>query len=152
MNMKILVISDTHGYIGNAVSLIEEMNPDYIVHLGDIASDCDELVSIYPMKRIICVLGNNDFFCKNYPIDRVAQIGDKIIYMCHGHKCNVKAGLELLKRTAREKNADIVLFGHTHRAFVEQTDDMLIMNPGSTRTYGVITIENGKVTGEVFDI
>jgi len=150
--MKILVVSDTHGYIGNTVSLIEEINPDYIIHLGDMASDCDELRAIYPLKRIICVLGNNDFFCNAYPLDRIADIGNKVIYMCHGHKYNVKSGLNLLKKTAKEKNADIVLFGHTHKAYLEQTDKMLIMNPGSTTTYGLICIENENVTAKVYDV
>ena len=150
--MKILVVSDTHGYIGNTISLIEEINPDYIIHLGDIADDCDELKSIYPTKRIICVVGNNDFFCKNYPIDRIAEIGGKVIYMCHGHKLNVKSGLELLKKTAREKGADIALFGHTHSAYTETTDNLIVLNPGSTRTYGLICIENENVTAKVYDV
>ena len=150
--MKILVVSDTHGSIGNTVSLIEEINPDYIIHLGDIAEDCDVLKSIYPMKRILCVLGNNDFFCKNYPIDRIAEIGGKVIYMCHGHKLGVKSGLELLKKTAKEKGADIALFGHTHSAYTETADNLIIMNPGSTRTYGLINIENENVTAKVYDV
>ena len=150
--MKILVISDTHGYIGNAVSLIEEINPDYIIHLGDVADDCDELKSIYPMKRIICVLGNNDFFCKSYPNDRITEIGGKGIYMCHGHKLGVKSGLSLLKKTAREKGADIALFGHTHCAYTETDVDLIVLNPGSSRTYGLITIENENVTAKVYDV
>ena len=149
--MKILVISDTHGYIGNAISLIEEMNPDYIIHLGDVANDCDELSGIYPTRRIICVLGNNDFFCKSYPLERTAEIGGKKIFMCHGHKYNVKYGLHLLKKTARDAGADIVLFGHTHSAYIEEQDGMIVMNPGSTRTYGIITIESGKVQAQVLD-
>lgn len=151
MKLKILVISDTHGYTGNAVSLIEEICPQYIIHLGDMAEDCDELISMYPMKRIICLLGNNDFFCKSYPLERICEIEGKKIFMCHGHKYNVKQSLEPLKKAAKNINADIVLYGHTHRAYTEQLGNMIILNPGSTRTYGLITIENNNVKAEIFE-
>ncbi len=151
MILKLLVISDTHGYIGNAVSLIEQTDPDYIIHLGDVASDCDELCSIYPTRRIICVLGNNDFFCKSYPIERTLEVCGKKIFMCHGHKYNVKYGLHLLKKVARDLGADIVLFGHTHTAFAEDDNGLTVLNPGSTRTYGLITIKSGNVQAQVLD-
>ena len=43
-------------------------------------------------------------------------------------------------------NADILLFGHTHRAYCEQLGDGLwVMNPGTARSsYGVITIQQGQ--------
>ncbi len=151
MKLKILVVSDTHGYTGNAISLIEELRPEYIIHLGDVADDCHELMSIYPMKRILCVLGNNDFFCQAFPLERVCEIEGKKIFMCHGHRYNVKRSLEPLKKAARQTEADIVLFGHTHTAYTEQYGDMVILNPGSTRTYGLITIESGNVKAEILE-
>ena len=150
--MKLLVISDTHGYIGNAVSLIEQINPNYIIHLGDMANDCDELSAIYPTRPLICVLGNNDFFCKSYPLLRTCTIGGKKIFMCHGHKYNVKCGLHLFKKAARDAGADIALFGHTHTAYVENDNGMTVLNPGSTRTYGLITIDGDNVQAQVFDV
>lgn len=153
MDLKLLVISDTHGYIGNAVSLIEELSPDYIIHLGDMAADCDELRSIYPMRRIICVLGNNDWFCKSYPYEIQTEIGGKKIFMCHGHKYNVKYGIEALTAAARASNADIVLFGHTHCKYIDNSGDMLVMNPGSRSSYGVIKIDDkGNITAEIKDV
>ncbi|MBQ8526100.1 MAG: metallophosphoesterase [Clostridia bacterium] len=140
--MKLLVISDTHRYISNAVSLIEEHKPDVIVHLGDVAEDCDELRYIYPMKRIICVLGNNDYFNKSYPLEVVCELGGKKFFMCHGHKYNVKYGLFAMMKRARELEADVVLFGHTHKSMCEKDGTILVMNPGSIRTYGIIEIDN----------
>ena len=54
------------------------------------------------MKRIICVLGNNDFYNKNYPDEIVCEIGGKRFFMCHGHKYNVKYGLFALKKKAKD--------------------------------------------------
>ena len=153
MDLKLLVISDTHGYIGNAVSLIEELNPEYVIHLGDMAADCDELHNIYPMRRIICVLGNNDWYCKSYPCEIITEIGGKKFFICHGHKYNVKYGLQSLKAAARAQDADIALFGHTHCRHLETSGPLTVMNPGSRSSYGLIEInENGEIKAEIKDV
>ena len=46
--------------------------------------------------------------------------------------------------------ADILLFGHTHQPLVDRNGDFWVMNPGCIgpsprRTYGVITLEDGRV-------
>ena len=72
----------------------------------------------------------------------------------HGHLLQVKYGLQTLKRYAREQNADVMLFGHTHVAYTEYEDSLYIMNPGSISqprrgrpSYGIIDIlEHGIVT------
>ena len=49
---------------------------------------------------------------------------------------------------ARECGAQILLFGHTHRPLVDWDGTLWVMNPGSIRdrrTYGVITLEGGKI-------
>lgn len=148
--MKILIISDTHRNISNAVSLIEEHKPDTIIHLGDVADDCDELRYIYPMKRIICVLGNNDYFVKSYPLEVVCDLEGKRFFMCHGHKYSVKSGTYALLAKAREHKADVVLFGHTHQSKCTYEDNMLVMNPGSVRTYGIIEIDkDGNIKADI---
>ena len=143
--MKILVISDTHRRIANAVMLIERLNPDYIYHLGDLCEDCHELESLYPRKVIVAVKGNNDFFDKSYPSERCFEIDGKKIFMCHGHKYNVKTSLMALLYKAKELGADIALYGHTHIAHLEEADGVTLMNPGSILGYGIIEINDGKM-------
>ena len=58
----IVVISDTHGHRAG----IEKLKPlfaenDYIIHLGDGASDMRDIVNAYPEKTFVCQ-GNCDFF------------------------------------------------------------------------------------------
>ena len=44
-----------------------------------------------------------------------------------------------------------MLFGHTHTAYVENDNGLTVLNPGSTRTYGLVTIDGGKVQAQVID-
>lgn len=151
--MKILVISDTHKSISDAVFLIEEIKPHTVIHLGDVADDCDELRYIFPMQRMICVLGNNDFFNKSYPLEVTCEIGQKRFFICHGHKYNVKSGLFALKKKAEKEKVDIALFGHTHREHISEENGITYMNPGSRRTYGIIEIDScGNIFAEIKEV
>ncbi len=149
--LKILVISDTHNMISCAEELIKKLIPDYIIHLGDMCDDCHRLESSFPRKPIICVKGNNDYFDKSYPLERVFELGGKKIFMCHGHKFNVKSSLLQLTYKGKEYGADIILYGHTHRAHLEEIDGALILNPGSALLgyYAVIEIIDGKIEAKL---
>ncbi len=147
--LKILVISDTHGKIENAVSLIKRINPDYTFHLGDMADDCRRLEALFPAKVIASVKGNNDYFDKEYPLERIVTLGEKKFFICHGHKYNVKTSLLPITYKARELGADVVLFGHTHKALAEDADGLTVLNPGSTESYGIIEIEKNEIYARV---
>ena len=44
---------------------------------------------------------------------------------------------------ARERQADILLFGHTHQPLTDYDDGLYILNPGSLRgrgTYGLLDV------------
>lgn len=149
--MKFLVISDTHGHIINAVELIESEKPDYVIHLGDMVDDCEDLERIFPRQKFIFVKGNNDFWTRDgrFPEERVFSICDKKFFVCHGHKFHVKGGLYALTARARSENADIVLYGHTHAKYLD-IGDMIIMNPGSYSSCGIIEIsDNGEIKAEL---
>ena len=147
--MKILVISDTHNMIQNAVGLITKLDPDYVLHLGDMCEDCHRLEDMFPRKLIVSVKGNNDYFDKSYPLEREFTLCGKKIFMCHGHKYNVKSSLLALKYKGMEKNADIILFGHTHVPYMDNTDGVIMLNPGSVSSYGIIEINESEVTASV---
>ena len=147
--MKILVISDTHNMIQNAVSLVTKLDPDYVLHLGDMCEDCHRLEDMFPRKLIVSVKGNNDYFDKSYPLERCFELGGKRIFMCHGHKYNVKSSLMSLIYRAKEQGADIVLYGHTHLSHKEDYDGMLIINPGTVGTYAVIEITETSIEAKI---
>lgn len=148
--MKFVVISDTHKILDKAIETIKKEKPDFCIHLGDVVQDCEDLERLFPNQKFIFVKGNNDFWTKNasFPDERIFTLDGKKFFICHGHTYHVKQGLYALLKKAKDENADIVLYGHTHQSYLEQ-DDITVMNPGSYGKYGVITIENGKVTASI---
>lgn len=144
-SVKILVISDTHRNISNSVDIINSEKPDYVFHLGDMADDADELRYIFPRIDVIGVCGNCDWPAfNNAPVERFLDIDDVKILMCHGHTYSVKSGVGGYVSAARERGADIALFGHTHIPLLDNMGDIIIMNPGTVKTYGIIEIKDGK--------
>ena len=149
--MKILVISDTHYRTDIAEELIEKLNPDYTLHLGDMADDCKHLEKTFPSKNIVSVRGNNDFFDTDYPFERTFELEGVKIFMCHGHKYSVKFTMDELVEKANEVGAKIALYGHTHIPHMEERGELTVLNPGSVDTYGIIEIENGNISAEIID-
>ena len=70
------------------------------------------------------------------------------ILLTHGHGYAVKQGTGALLRRARELEAQVVLFGHTHQRLLEEADGVLLINPGSCRDeryYAELEVEAGQI-------
>ncbi|MCT4685866.1 metallophosphoesterase family protein [Vallitalea sp.] len=128
--MKILVISDTHGNLRNAIEVIKYTGDiNRIIHLGDYERDVEEL-EIISNVPIDFVPGNCDF--SSYaPSEKILNFYDLKILITHGHYYNVKWEYNTILKAAKQKKVDIVLFGHTHVSLVENIDNITIINPGS---------------------
>lgn len=144
--MKILVFSDSHRSRGGMLDAIDAHRPDQVIHLGDLQSDAEELTYVYPKLPICMVPGNCDGWTMD-PLKKQITLAGKRILLSHGHLWGVKKGYEAAVADARAVGADILLFGHTHRALCQQLEDGLwMMNPGASRTsYGLIRIEQGQI-------
>lgn len=128
--MKILVISDTHGKNENYLKLIEKIKPiDMLLHCGDIEG-AELLVSSTCECPVHMVMGNNDFFSE-LPKEEEFEIGDRKVLITHGHYYYVSMSAETLKVEARARGLQVALFGHTHRPYLDISDDLVVMNPGS---------------------
>ena len=123
---------------------------DVWCHLGDLTSDAEALMSRTNAK-VYAVRGNCDYFggsAQRYESEAVVELGGARILMMHGHTRGVKSSAMNACYAARECGAQILLFGHTHRPLVDWDGTLWVMNPGSIRdrrTYGVITLEGGKI-------
>ena len=53
------------------------------------------------------------------------------IFITHGHYYYVAMSEERLKEEARERGADIVMYGHTHKPSLTREEDLITLNPGS---------------------
>ena len=145
--MKLLVVSDSHGAVDAMRLAAAREKPDRVLFLGDCLVDAAALEKSEGNLRIETVPGNCDWGSLDQP-ERLVELGGVRILMMHGHTRNVKYDGTRAYYAAKEMGADVLLYGHTHRALVDCDGVMYTLNPGSIRdrgTYGVLLIENGKV-------
>lgn len=134
--MRILVVSDTHGNFRNFKKAIDDhRGADVIIHCGDSRGELEEMKMCYNDKAFIAVRGNCDLG-STLPLEEIRIFENKKLFITHGHLYNVKMALYPICCKAREENADIVIFGHTHNALCEYDDGLYILNPGSLGSYG----------------
>lgn len=146
--MRIVVVSDSHKRVGTLFDVIEKHtdNTDLFIFLGDIDSDFDDILAVYPDLKYRRVAGNNDWN-SYHKLTGVSKINGRRVFYCHGHTLHVKHGYEEIKNYARSINADICLFGHTHTQFTDYDNGLYIMNPGAIRNgeYGIVDIESNGI-------
>ena len=148
--MKILVFSDSHRALGTMYDAIERLRPDAVIHLGDHLEDAESMESVFSGVDFYHVPGNCDFFTSAPPSLTISLDGVRI-FLTHGHLFGVKSGLTRLTLKARRVGAQLALFGHTHRALLEEQDGLWLMNPGACGAgrsdFGeIITDEHGGFT------
>ena len=128
--MKILIVSDTHRKNDNYIKALEKNGPvDMVIHCGDIEQS-EYLIAQAAGGPVQMVVGNNDFF-SDLPREKDFRIGRYKVWLTHGHNYCVSMGNEYLKKEAKIRGADIVLYGHTHKPVVDIGDGLIAINPGS---------------------
>lgn len=155
--MKCLVFSDSHNYPYFMEKAIRK-NPDteIVFFLGDGLSDIEELYYRFPRIKFLSVKGNCDFrfIVAGEAVQKTAEIHifDKKIVYTHGDLYGAKYGKSGLSDLARSRAADIVLFGHTHKAELEYVNEggkpHYLFNPGSAGArageFGILTLTEGQ--------
>ena len=124
--MKIIVMSDSHGD-KETVRAVSALPADAIIHCGDSELSAEEPV----LQGLHIVRGNCDRDLR-FPQSLVVEVGDKRVFVVHGHEHDCKRTLLPLYYAAQEVQADIVLFGHSHLYGTEMKEGILFLNPGST--------------------
>jgi hypothetical protein len=128
----ILLVSDTHGTTDHEMrgrTLEAAREAELVLHAGDfttravydaIADECADLVAVQ---------GNRDKspLCTQLPTETEVEHAGVRIALTHGHE-HSETGLAMLGRQA---DADLVVFGHSHRPTLIDTDDVTLVNPGS---------------------
>lgn len=129
--MRILVISDSHGNNNNVKKAIAKAGKiNYLFHCGDVCASTREIEN---EAGVLCyfVAGNSDGYCSLLQ-QNIIQVGKHRIFMAHGHKQAVHAGLSILRLHALQNQCDIAFYGHTHVPFLDVAEgDVTILNPGS---------------------
>lgn len=161
--MKLLVMSDSHGASHNILRALRiHSDADAVIFLGDGITDFMQSKDAFPNVAFFAVSGNCDMgLGAAYGIRASEQITleGRRIFFTHGHAYSVKGGTGALVSAARSRNADIVLFGHTHvplERYIPEDEEggaIYLVNPGSIRasrdtcrpSYAVITLDGENV-------
>lgn len=126
--MRIGLISDTHGRLRSSVFAALD-GVQLILHAGDIGHPgiITELEVIAPVQA---VHGNTDGFDIRalHPEVRRLTVDERLIVLTHGHTFGTPTPPAL--RTAFP-DADVIVFGHTHRPEVDRSQGVLVVNPGA---------------------
>jgi len=147
------VISDTHGLVRpGALAALEGV--EQIVHAGDVGG-LDVLAALREIAPVAAVFGNvDDRADPALARERSLAVGGVTIHVSHGHELGRPTPSLALARYA----ADIVIFGHTHRAVVfRDRAGRLALNPGAAgpRRFDVqpslarLTIARGSASAEI---
>lgn len=129
-NMRIYVVSDTHGRIDKAMEIYKTLQEiDLIVHLGDHWNDAKRMKEQLNVP-LIGVKGNMDgsFARDGY---HILETDFGRIFLAHGHMESVKQGLDNIMYKAESLQCRAAFFGHTHIPLFLEANGMYLLNPGS---------------------
>ncbi|MGN0795925.1 MAG: YfcE family phosphodiesterase [Christensenellales bacterium] len=123
---KIVVFSDSHN-TPLSESFKQILNEaDVIIFCGDGLSS---LTDYLDKPNFYAVRGNCDGISS--PDEIELDVEDVKIFITHGHRYSVKSSLLNLEYRAKEINANLVFYGHTHIADETTYDGITLINPGS---------------------
>jgi uncharacterized protein len=170
---RILVLSDTHlpasaiatssgsgmfsGGTDLLASLAEELSAaDLILHAGDYDSYAFYEI-LRQHGRLVAVHGNSD------DPELKSALPERTMVVCDGLRLGLTHGWgvdsrmpERILESWKPDLPDVIVFGHTHRAYQCLHEGVLLFNPGSTArprssgaSYGRLEISGGKCTASV---
>ena len=120
------LISDTHGMLRPDV-FTALAGVDLILHAGDVGGDdiLDELAAIAPVHA---VYGNTDPAGHPRLSARIERdLGGVRIHVSHGHEVGSPTPEKLLA----VYEADVIVYGHTHKGLISRHGERLVVNPGA---------------------
>lgn len=128
--MKILVIGDTHGKLNKVRDIFPKLTDiDLIAHTGDHYRDALKLSEEFHIP-VVAVKGNCDGSCSSRDFEIIETEYGKLL-LTHGHMENADYHLNALMYKAMENDCKAVLYGHTHKALIEESNGIRFINPGS---------------------
>ncbi len=161
--MKIGIISDTHDNIKNtekAVRVFKDSGVEYVLHAGDIISTRTAMLFSELKAKFIAVYGNCDhdealraviesFGGEIHRKHAKLNFDGREIYMTH-----IPRRIDMLNKRS---DADLIIYGHTHKRDIRWVDDTLIVNPGecSERYQGsksVVIVELENMQYDVIEL
>jgi len=126
--VKVGIVSDTHGLLRPEV-FTAFAGVDHILHAGDVGP-VDLLVELEAVAPVTAVWGNTDGWEVRGRVPEVARVelaGVRVVVV-HGMQVGSPTPESVVEAYP---DADLVVFGHSHRPVVERVGEVLAVNPGS---------------------
>jgi uncharacterized protein len=126
--MNVGLISDTHGKLRPGVFELFR-GVDLILHAGDVGP-LHIITMLEQIAPVHAVLGNTDGWELAPHAHELVELeleGWRIVVL-HGHQLGSPTP-ELLR--AAHPEADIIVYGHTHRQHIDRSGSSLVVNPGA---------------------
>jgi uncharacterized protein len=149
------LIADTHGLVRPEV-FVAFGGVDEIYHAGDVGGR-DVLRILSRIAPVQAVYGNTDPPDDPSLARHFAEtVGGVTVHVSHGHELGSPTPARLLARY----DANVIVYGHTHRQHVFESAERLVVNPGAAgpRRFHVmpsvarLTIRGGKASVEIIDL
>ncbi|WP_290819104.1 metallophosphoesterase [Halovivax sp.] len=128
----IAIFSDTHSGSGHELegaALEAAREADAVIHAGDFTTEAALDAFQAECGHLYGVFGNVD---EPAVVDRLPEA---LTVEADGIRLAVRhrpeGGETALAMFGRSRDADVVVFGHTHRPTVVDADDVVLVNPGS---------------------
>ncbi|HTY45967.1 MAG TPA: metallophosphoesterase [Patescibacteria group bacterium] len=147
--MKVGILSDTHDnlpQIEKAIALFNRQQVDLVLHAGDFVAP----FAIAKFQELSCpwagVFGNNDGEKKGLAAASEGRIQEGPLRTTLGGR-KITVVHDIASINPQTEEADLIVFGHTHRQAALKQQDKLLINPGECGGW-----LSGKSTVAVVDL
>jgi len=139
------LVADTHGLVRPAC-LTALRGCELILHAGDVGGP-SVLAALGEIAPVRAVRGNVDPLAAPDLADAIDLVVGRVsIHVSHGHELGSPTPVRLVEHYG----ADVIVFGHTHRALIERIGRQLVVNPGAAgaaRFHLVPSVARLTITG-----
>lgn len=156
----IVVLSDTHrkerpGLRGPLAAAVERA--DRVIHAGDFTTAAVLAGFQSAAREFLAVAGNRDepAVADQLPAARTLAVGPLTVAVTHRQR----GGETGLAYFGAERDADLVISGHTHQPHVIQGEGPTLLNPGShadprggPATYAVLEPDETGIAGTIYTL
>ncbi len=129
---------------------------ELILHAGDVGG-CAVLEALRRIAPVRAVVGNVDDL-DDPDLEPILElvVGNTSVHVSHGHESAAPTPEKLLLRYA----ADVIIYGHTHRALIRRSGTRLVVNPGAAGprrfdlkpSVGLLRISVDAVDAEIVEL
>lgn len=123
--MVLGLIADTHGLLRpEVVEAFRDVS--LILHAGDVGGAA-VIAGLSAIAPVHAVYGNVDPLHPLLAASLDLDLEGVRIHVSHGHE----VGSPTPDRLAQRYQADVIVYGHTHRALLQAVGSSLVVNPGA---------------------